>query len=546
MSNRRLLAVGLVTLTGLAALFAAACSQPAPAPAGPSADEIRAIVQQEVQNVPQPAPAPAPAPAGPSADEIAAMVQQAVAASAPDVPSTADIQGIVMAAVESAMDATSEPAMTADDVEAIVQKAVMEAADSQAEPLSAAEVEAIVAAAIDAIPTPEPAMGMMMMEGPTGDPVKIGTLLDYTGGLATYGPPIRNGADLAAELLNDAGGVLGRPVEAAHKDSGTSAQVATDGARALVNTEGVQAIVGSLSSGITIAVANSITIPNEIVMVSPASTSPAISVLEDGDYLFRTAPSDAAQGVVLARLARELGYDSAATLYINNQYGEGLSRVFTESFEAAGGTVTAQVPHEEGQSTYLSELGNATEDSPDVLISMSYPVSAEVYLREAIEGGVIDTFMFVDGTKSQEMFDNLGQASLDGSYGTAPGAEESDAKALFNFLYEERYGQLPSNPFIGEGFDAFAIIALAIEKAGEYDSTAIRDAMREVAGPPGIKVGPEDFDHALELIQSGRDINYEGVSGSHDFDDKGDVVNTIEIWMLDDGQITSTGRFELP
>ena len=544
MSNRRILAVGLVMLTGLAALFAAACSQPAPA--GPSADEIRAIVQQEVQNVPQPAqaPAPAPAPAGPSADEIAAMVQQAVAASAPDVPSTSDIQGIVMAAVESAVDATSEPAMTTADVESIVQKAVMEAADSQAEPLSAAEVEAIVAAAIDAIPTPEPAM--MMMEGPTGDPVKIGTLLDYTGALATYGPPIRNGADLAAELLNDAGGVLGRPVEAAHKDSGTSAQIATDGARALVNTEGVQAIVGSLASGITIAVANSVTIPNEIVMVSPASTSPAISVLEDGDYLFRTAPSDAAQGVVLARLARELGYDSAATLYINNQYGEGLSRVFSESFEAAGGTVTAQVPHEEGQSTYLSELGNATDGSPDVLISMSYPVSAEVYLREAIEGGIIDTFMFVDGTKSQEMFDNLDQAGLEGSYGTAPGAEESDAKALFNFLYEERYGQLPSNPFIGEGFDAFAIIALAIEKAGEYDSTAIRDAMREVAAPPGIKVGPEDFDHAIELIQSGRDINYEGVSGSHDFDDKGDVVNTIEIWMIDEGQITSTGRFELP
>ena len=144
------------------------------------------------------------------------------------------------------------------------------------------------------------------------------------------------------------------------------------------------------------------------------------------------------------------------------------------------------------------------------------------------------------------MFDNLDQAGLEGSYGTAPGAEESDAKALFNFLYEERYGQLPSNPFIGEGFDAFAIIALAIEKAGEYDSTAIRDAMREVAAPPGIKVGPEDFDHAIELIQSGRDINYEGVSGSHDFDDKGDVVNTIEIWMIDEGQITSTGRFELP
>ena len=536
----------LIMLLGAVALFAAACSQPAPAPApapaGPSADEIRAIVQEAVESAP--APAPAPAPAGPSADEIAAMVQQAVAASAPDVPSTADIQGIVMAAVESAVDASAEPAMTTADVESIVQKAVMEAADSQAEPLSAAEVEAIVAAAIDAIPTPEPAM--MMMEGPSGEPIKIGTVMDYTGDLGPYGRDMQRGIDLAVKLINEGGGVLGRPVEAVHKDGGSSAQVSTDAANALVKTDGVQAIVGGIGSGFTLAIANAVTIPSGILQISPSATSPALTVLDDNDLLFRAAVSDASQGVVLARLARELGYDSAAAIYVNNAYGEGLANVFDRSFTELGGTVTALVPQEPNQPTYLSELENATKDNPDVLITMSYPVSAGVYLREAIEGDYIDTFLFVDATKNQDLFDGIGADNFEGMMGTAPGTPFTDDTRIFQIEYEKAYGFYTAQPFVGESFDAFTIVALAIEKAGVYESEAVRDAMREVANPPGIKVGPGDFAKAIELIGRGEDIDYEGVGGSQNFDENGDVLNSIEIWTIKDGEIASTGRYETP
>ena len=548
---KRIPLAAMITLIGVLGLLILACSQPTPAPAapaGPSAEEIRSIIQQEVANVPAPVvpPAPAPAPAGPSAAEIAAMVQEAVSGAVPEGVSASEIQGIVDAAIMAA----SEDDLTEEEVAEIVAMEVQRASAGQAEPLTADEVNAIVTAAIEAIPTPEPVViptPAPAMMGPTGDPIKIGTLFSYTGALAPYGPPIRNGADLAAELINEAGGILGRPVEAVHRDSGSAAQVATDSARALITTEGVQAIVGALSSGVTTAVAQSVTIPGEIILMSPASTAPSISILEDGDFVFRTAPSDAAQGVILARLAQELGYQTAATMYINNPYGEGLSRVFEENFTAAGGTVTAQVPHEDGQATYLSELENATGDNPDVLIAMSYPVTAEVYLREAIEGGLIDNFMFVDGTRNQDMFDSVGVENFEGMYGTAPGGVETDSKALFNYLYEERFGESSAAQiFHGEAFDAFAIIALAVEKAGTYESAATRDALREVAGPPGIKVGPGEFGYAISLIQAGEDINYEGVSGSHDFDENGDVFNTIEIWNIENGMIASTGRFETP
>jgi len=376
--------------------------------------------------------------------------------------------------------------------------------------------------------------------------VKIGTLLDYTGDLGVYGPAMRNGVDLAVELMNDAGGVLGGKLRAVHKDSGTSSITAIDAGRALVTIEGVGAIVGSLSSGVTMAVAESVTVPSNVVLISPASTSPAVSAIVDNDFLFRTTVSDAAQGVILARLAIELGYTTAATIYVNNAYGEGLSRQFQTTFEAEGGTVLATVPQESGQPSYVSELERATADDPDVVVAISYPASAGVYLREATEGGYASTFLFVDGTKSQDMFDTLGASTFEGMYGTAPGAPDSDAKTVFTQLYEERYGQLPTNPFIAESFDAAAILALAIEKAGKADGTSIRDALRDVAGAPGEKVGPGDFARALELLADGKDIDYVGVAGDQEIDVNGDVLNTIEIWKIEDGTITSTGRFETP
>ena len=377
-------------------------------------------------------------------------------------------------------------------------------------------------------------------------PVQIGTILAFTGDLASFGPPMRNGADLAAALVNAAGGVLDRPVRAAHKDSGTNPQVAIEAARTLININGAHAIVGALSSGITQAVAESLTVPNQVVLMSPASTSPALTVMDDDDFLFRTAVSDAAQGVVLARLAKEQGFNSASALYVNNAYGEGLANVFKEHFEKEGGKVVALVPQESGQPSYVSELRRATKGSPEVLVAIGYPESAGVYLREALEGQYADQFLFVDGTKNQDMLNRLGANQFEGMFGTAPGTPESDASRIFRKLYEERFGQLPTNPFIGETFDAFVLLAFAIEKAGLNEGPAIRDALREVANPPGEKVGPGDVRRALELIRNGEDIDYEGVAGSQNIDANGDVSNAIEIWRIEGGQITSTGRFESP
>jgi len=380
-------------------------------------------------------------------------------------------------------------------------------------------------------------------------PLKIGQINSFTGDLSYFSGPHRNATALAADHVNLAGGVLGAVVTIVAKDTQTTPLVGVDAARALVEVDKVAAIVGALSSGVTIAVAESVTVPNNILHISGASTSPALTVLADNDFLFRTTVSDAAQGVVLGRLPLELGYNTASALYINNAYGQGLAEQFKAAFEAAGGTVLELVPHESGQPTYISELSKATEGNPDVLVVISYPISASTYLREALEGGYISTFIFVDGSKSETMNETVGWDNLEGTYGTAPGVEATAEGQAFREAYLSAFGvELPPEPFTDSTYDAVVLIALAAEKAGTTtDSAAIRDALRSIANPPGEVVGPgvDSIKRALELIQQGKDINYEGASGSQDFDANGDVFTTIEIWKIEGGAIVSV-RFQLP
>ena len=382
------------------------------------------------------------------------------------------------------------------------------------------------------------------------DPLIVGNLNVFTGSLSEFGPPLRNSIELAADHVNRAGGVGGASMVIISRDTAVNPVQGVDGAKGLVDVENVVAIVGALSSGVTMAVAQSVTVPQETLLISGASTAPSITVLEDNDFVFRTTPSDASQGVVLARVAQEQGYENVGIMYINNAYGEGLADQFEESFTALGGQVTARVPHEDVQPTYVSELDKATEGDPDVLAVLSYTGQASVYVREALEGDYADKFLFADGTKGSEWIEGIDAwDALDGSLGTAQGSEGSPAKDAFESGYTDSYGVAPSHPFMGEHYDATVLIALAAAKAGSTtDSAAIRDSLRFVANAPGEVVGPgrDEIAKALALIADGKDINYNGAGGDIEFDENGDVFGTIEIWQIKDGEISSTGRFELP
>lgn len=374
----------------------------------------------------------------------------------------------------------------------------------------------------------------------SGEPVKVGALMDFTGDLAEYGPPMDDAIKLAAKHVNDAGGVLnGRPIEVISEDGGTNDVISVDAARKLVTVDGVSALIGALGSGSTLAVANAVTVPNQTLQISPSASAPSITLVDDNDFLFRTNVSDSFQGVILADLANALGYDSVGVMHINNAYGQGLADQFAESFEALGGTATV-VSHEDGQPSYASELARATANDPDALVAVSYPVNGALYVREAIDGGSADTFLFVDATKSADLISAVGADALEGTYGTAPGALETSASAQFASDFETEYGR-PAALFTAQSYDAMALVALAVEVAGSDNSAAIRDALRQVSGPPGVEIGPGQAELArgLQLIRDGQDVNYQGASGPVDLDENGDVVGAMEVWRIAGGEIVS-------
>ena len=379
-------------------------------------------------------------------------------------------------------------------------------------------------------------------------PLRIAVLFPFTGDLSDFGQPFLQAAELAVNQINEAGGVNGQPIELVQGDSATSPQQAVEEARRLIDLEGVSAIVGPAGSGETLPVAESVTGPAGVLEITMSATSPALTIANDNDFLFRTVISDAAQGVVMADVAREQGFESACVLYVNNAYGQGLNEAFADRFTAEGGTITAQVPHEQEQASYASEIASCTEGDPDVLIGAAYPESGRVFLRELVESGNAPSLIFSDGLQSPDMFAELGWEVFEGSYGTAAGAPETDAAATFQQAWEEAYGEIPAVPYLREINDAIYLIALAAEQAGSTDSTAIRDALRDVANEPGTTVGPgpEGWQAAVASIEAGEDINYEGAAGSVDLDENGDVSKgTIIVWQVQGEAIETTDSREI-
>jgi len=388
---------------------------------------------------------------------------------------------------------------------------------------------------------------LALASGAFGQEVRVGTLLSHTGPLKEFGPNLKNGCELAAKQLRAAG----LNVRLFHEDSETSAIPATNAAKKLVEVDKVDAIVGALASGVTVPVAESVTCPSGVVFISPASTSPLITVLpadQKADVLFRTCPSDALQGVIAGKLAVTFS-KLASVLYVNNPYGQGLAEQFKKSYEKRGGKVLAMVPHDEkAAESYTAELKKALGGKPDVIGAFSYPEHAKVYIKEAFEFFKFRNFLYCDGTKSYDIIKAVGARNVEGRWGTAPGAAQTDAYVIFNADYRTEYGVLPPLPFITNAYDATVVIGLAAyacKAKGDYiNSKNIRDQLRKVANPPGEVIKPGEFKKAFGLLDKGKAINYEGAAGSVDFDANGDVITPIEVWRYRKGDMV-TVRLEM-
>ncbi|MFQ3790204.1 ABC transporter substrate-binding protein [Halomonas sp. A29] len=376
--------------------------------------------------------------------------------------------------------------------------------------------------------------------------VKIGFIGGFTGPIESLTPPIFDGARLAVAQINEQGGILGgQTLVMPNADTTCSdASAASNAADRMVNTENVTAIVGALCTGATVAAANSAAIPGGVVMVSPASTAPAVTELDDNDLVFRTVPSDAYQGEILAKLMLEKGFDEVAVTYVNNDYGRGLAEAFTAGFEAGGGTIAENLAHEDGRADYRSELGSLSSSGAETLVVLAYADgSGQTILRQAYESGSFTQYAGADGMVGASLVEAVGADALEGMIATRPGSPELPGTDIFNQAAEEA-GFDPSAVFAAQAYDAAFLLALAIEQNGSAEREGLSQALRSVASAPGEVILPGEWEKAVELIAAGEEINYEGASGSHEFDENGDVPGVVLEMAVEGGAFVGKGLIQ--
>lgn len=376
----------------------------------------------------------------------------------------------------------------------------------------------------------------------------VGAVMSLTGSLGVLGQKIAQGSQLAVADLNAAGGANGCELKLALLDDQTSPTVGVDAAKKLVDIQHVPAIVGALSSGVSAAILTAVTAPGHVVQISPASTSPTFTQLaidgKTGGYWFRTTPSDALQGVAMAKVARDAGYKKVAVLYLNNAYGQGLNKEFSDAFTGQGGAITQSVVYNPSQPSYRSEVGKALTPAPDALFLIGYPGDGTTIAREWIAAGGPQKFLLPDGLQSQDFVNDVGAQYMKDVHGTAPGSQTTPSLATFQQEYQAKFGALPTQAYIPNAYDATVLIGLAMEQSKSNKADAIRDSIRKVTDPSGEKVyaGAAELKKAAKLLAAGKTIQYVGATGPLQFDKNGDIFAPMVVWGVNDqGKVANKG-----
>lgn len=372
--------------------------------------------------------------------------------------------------------------------------------------------------------------------------IKVGSAGGITGPIAELVAPIINGRVLAAAHVNEQGGLLGGDMyKLVHADSQCDPKAAVDAGQKLVNIEQVVAIVGPSCSGATNAMVQSVTIPAGVAVLSDSATAPAITELEDNDLVFRVSASDAYQGKSLAQYVRDEGFTRVAITYANDDYNAGLAKVFEKEFKALGGTITGSQLHEPDKASYRSELSTLSGNgNPEALALFAYYGSSGItILRNSLENGLFGKFYIADGMLDDSVIEQLGADALrDNIWATRPVSVETPSFDMFADAFRG-VGQDPDAPFTAHGYDVAFLMALAIEHAGAPDRGKIAASLREVANAPGEVIRPGEWAKAKKLIAAGTDINYEGATGTIEFDRMGDVPGIHSLNAVgDDGTWT--------
>ncbi|MEV0228846.1 ABC transporter substrate-binding protein [Nonomuraea sp. NPDC050786] len=355
----------------------------------------------------------------------------------------------------------------------------------------------------------------------------LGTLLPQTGSLAFLGPPEIAGVNLAVKEINEAGGVLGKPVTKYDTDSGdTTTNIASQSVDKLL-AQKADAIIGAASSSVSESVIDKITGAG-VIQFSPANTSDKFTTINDKGLYFRTSPPDKLQGRVLGDLVVSDGNDTVGILAMQDSYGTGLADQVQKTVTDGGAEVVERVDYDPKAADFSADVAKIKAKNPKGIVLIGFEETAKVIAELVKQGLPADKhkWYMVDGNTSNTNYVKMPKGTLDGVKGTIPGAAapeefQSKLKAIDPKLQDFSYAP--------ESYDAANLLALAAEAAKSDAGVDIAAKLAEVS-KGGEKC--KSFKECVDLLKAGKDIDYEGVSGPVEFNEAGDpAVATIGIYQ---------------
>jgi branched-chain amino acid transport system substrate-binding protein len=370
--------------------------------------------------------------------------------------------------------------------------------------------------------------------------LKVGDVLPFTGGLAAYGPNLDRAVKIGIGLDNLAlkQDGLAKKIQVklvGSEDGQTQATAAVEAERKLVNSNHANVIVGEMASSATIAMAQSVSIPDHIVQISPTSSAPELSTLQDNGYLWRTYPSDVLQGNVLADAAIK-AFGKGAKINVgarNDAFGTALQQLFEAQYVKLGGKIGVSESWNPDQATFDTEAGKLVTGNPAGWVIIDFPATFQKFEPALVRTGKWDatrTFM-TEALRDTTVLDPMG-APIVGLRGTAASAAGGPAGASFAAYWKKHVtGGTPYTGFEGTALDAVDVAFLAAVKACSASPAKIKANLVSVSGPPGVKVSYLQMAQAIKLIRAGKEVDYEGAFSPVDFNSAGDIGSAVyEIW----------------
>jgi branched-chain amino acid transport system substrate-binding protein len=417
------------------------------------------------------------------------------------------------------------------------------------------------------------ANGLKLASTAKGEPITIGysIVASDPGGQ----PPLK-AARLAVEEINAAGGVLGRPLRLLVSYNPTKDYTKVSSIINKLIDRGAEAIITSGGSAMTLKAAET-TIPRQKLIITASSSSPKISELTDYDLVWRTIPSDVFQARVAARLLDSLQYKRVGVIHINNPYGIGLAATFKLEFEQRGGKVIADVGYKDlteyksvDMKIYLQKL---YEQKPDAIYLVSYGEDGAAIINQSYNEKFIGSanyrplFLGCDanyntdltsGVESWSRMERMlgvayahprNSAAFDSFFARFSQYEPvQDSADIANATLATLLNIESTKTYAATAYDAIYLLALAMEKSKATDARSISIALPQVAG--AVKTAPlftaADYKKAVTVLRQGKDIDFNGTSGTLDFNDKGDVTSgTYNVWQIFSGGFKEVGTAEI-